>query len=71
VVAGSAHPSPQFAAAPLRSTALVAWRRNAARAFMQFACMYDPAHILSHILPIPGVVLIGGRAWFVRRGRPT
>ena len=27
---------------------------------MQFACMYGPTHILSyHILPIPGVVLLG------------
>jgi hypothetical protein len=60
--------------APLRSTALVGLAGAMLPAlFMQFACMYDPAHILSyHILPIPGVVLIGvSGAWLARRGRPT
>ena len=60
--------------APLRSTALIGLAGAMLPAlFMQFACMYDPAHILSyHILPIPGVVLIGViGAWLARRGRPT
>lgn len=47
--------------APLRSTALIGLAGAMLPAlFMQFACMYDPAHILAyHILPIPAVVLIG------------
>ncbi len=43
---------------PLRTTALVTLVAAAVPALlMQFACMYEPAHILSHhILPIPLIV---------------
>lgn len=46
---------------PLRTAALIGLAGAMLPAlFMQFACMYDPAHILSHhILPIPGVVVAG------------
>lgn len=56
--------------APLRSAALIGLAGAMLPAlFMQFACMYDPAHILRfHILPIPGVVLAGVLgAWLARR----
>lgn len=50
-----------FPLAPLQNAALIGLAGAMLPAlFMQFACMYDPAHILSyHILPIPGVVLVG------------
>jgi hypothetical protein len=50
-----------FPLAPLRGAALISLAGAMLPAlFMQFACMYDPAHILTHhILPIPGVVLAG------------
>jgi hypothetical protein len=49
-----------FPLAPLRTAALIGLSGAMLPAlFMQFACMYDPAHILTHhILPIPGVVLV-------------
>jgi hypothetical protein len=56
--------------APLRSAALIGLAGAMLPAlFMQFACMYDPAHILRfHILPIPGVVVVGViGAWVARR----
>lgn len=56
--------------APLRSAALIGLAGAMLPAlFMQFACMYDPAHILRfHILPIPVVVLAGVLgAWLARR----
>jgi hypothetical protein len=56
--------------APLRSAALIGLAGAMLPAlFMQFACMYDPAHILRfHILPIPGVVVAGVMgAWVARR----
>jgi hypothetical protein len=56
--------------APLRSAALIGLAGAMLPAlFMQFACMYDPAHILHfHILPIPGVVVLGViGAWVARR----
>jgi hypothetical protein len=59
-----------FPLAPLRSAALIGLAGAMLPAlFMQFACMYDPAHILRfHILPIPGVVVAGViGAWVARR----
>jgi hypothetical protein len=56
--------------APLRSAALIGLAGAMLPAlFMQFACMYDPAHILRfHILPIPAVVVAGViGAWVARR----
>lgn len=56
--------------APLRSAALIGLAGAMLPAlFMQFACMYDPAHILRfHILPISGVVVAGVLgAWVARR----
>jgi len=56
--------------APLRNAALIGLAGAMLPAlFMQFACMYDPAHILRfHILPIPGVVAAGVLgAWVARR----
>jgi hypothetical protein len=67
-----------FPLAPLRTAALIGLAGAMLPAlFMQFACMYDPAHILTHhILPIPAVVLAGvvgtllaGRAELLRRSR--
>ncbi len=47
-----------YVLAPVRTTALISLAAAMVPALlMQFACMYDPAHILSHhILPIPMVV---------------
>lgn len=47
-----------YVLAPVRTTALITLAATMVPALlMQFACMYDPAHILSHhILPIPLVV---------------
>jgi hypothetical protein len=68
-----------FPLTPLRTAALIGLAGAMLPAlFMQFACMYDPAHILRfHILPIPGVVVVGViGAWVARRalrskaGRP-
>jgi hypothetical protein len=59
-----------FPLAPLRSAALIGLAGAMLPAlFMQFACMYDPLHILRfHILPIPGVVAAGViGAWVARR----
>jgi hypothetical protein len=59
-----------FPLAPLRSAALIGLAGAMLPAlFMQFACMYDPAHILRfHILPIPFVVMAGVMgAWVARR----
>jgi Negative regulator of sigma F len=59
-----------FPLAPLRSAALIGLAGAMLPAlFMQFACMYDPAHILRfHILPIPGVVVVAVMgAWVARR----
>jgi hypothetical protein len=59
-----------FPLAPLRSAALIGLAGAMLPAlFMQFACMYDPLHILRfHILPIPGVVIAGViGAWVARR----
>jgi hypothetical protein len=56
--------------APLRSAALIGLAGAMLPAlFMQFACMYDPAHILHfHILPIPCVMVAGVMgAWVARR----
>lgn len=61
-----------FPLAPLRTAALIGLAGAMLPAlFMQFACMYDPAHILTHhILPIPGVVLAAVAVSFlVRRAR--
>jgi hypothetical protein len=59
-----------FPLAPLRTAALVGLAGAMLPAlFMQFACMYDPVHILTHhILPIPGVVLIGVMGSLAARG---
>jgi hypothetical protein len=58
-----------FPLEPLRTAALISLAGAMLPAlFMQFACMYDPAHILSHhILPIPGVVLVGVMGSLVAR----
>jgi hypothetical protein len=56
--------------APVRSAALLGLAAGIVPAlFMQFACMYDPAHILTHhILPIPLLVAASvAVAWPMRR----
>lgn len=49
-----------YVLAPVRNTALLTLAAAMVPAlFMQIACMYDPAHILSHhILPIPLIVAL-------------